>query len=579
MSERFLGGSDAPRERRESRDEYFDLLSRASQGVDALSLQERERLVAFGYHYLDVEKNMYEATHSFERAQNFEGLRKVADQLLRERPDSYELPHVLTLLEDYEGMRNLLNSETASRHFTYPRAFRPLKGHLWKHMQKFLDENGTPIATGIVTPEIDIVAIRNLAHQYDVAVPIARGGLKQGAIASLWMPTRIIDIAAHNRTVPESEWVNPVSPEDFAGKRVLLFDKDAVTGASIREAIKMLAPFHPAAIDVYFAHDVGPGGHTKTEGLPTGLNIFYPNNAPLEKAGDAYIEAHEKLGTQYGRRRQIESLFTGEIQNIKEQYPDLSESLEEFASQQLHAFDSLNQLLPGISEVREKILQRLHGIYETHQEYLKSDMYNLFPGVLDNFKQLLSATEPLPVTFEEELVRARYKEQTEEVAQSRNIENPHYPSDSLAAFDAAYAAVKQGFDVALIVGPEGFAYEPYFLDLGLPTVAVNIPESGEGEARTITALDDLSTLQGKKVLVVEDDVRTGATLQKLIEHLESNMPAHLGLYLGQRESFQKTTNIPQAFAETFTAGVDTDPALAGQNFREYLESKGLKCFK
>jgi len=140
-------------------------------------------------------------------------------------------------------------------------------------------------------------------------------------------------------------------------------------------------------------------------------------------------------------------------------------------------------------------------------------------------------------------------------------------------------AVKEGFDMALIVGPEGFAYEPYFRDLGLSTVAVNIPESREGEHRTIQLFDDLSVLQGKKVLVVEDDIRTGATLQKLLEQLKDHKPQQLGLYLGQKESFQRMENIPQDFEKTYIAGSGIDLAAAAKEFRDYLESRGLKIFK
>lgn len=71
--------------------------------------------------------------------------------------------------------------------------FNALNQALYDHVHIFLDENGTPIATGGINKGVDLIAIRNLSHNYDVAVPIARGGLNQGAIANLWeMTTRII---------------------------------------------------------------------------------------------------------------------------------------------------------------------------------------------------------------------------------------------------------------------------------------------------------------------------------------------------------------------------------------------------
>ena len=220
-------------------DEHDSLLSRARLSVETLSPQERKRLVEFGHHYLDDEKNTYEAMRTFEATQDFEGLRKMADYFLREQPDSFDLPRVLTDLEDHEGIRNLLNRKDVEFiKATYEKSFESLNKPLHDYIKNFLEENKTPVATGKINQGIDLVAIRNLAQEYDVAVPIARGGLNQGAIACLWgMPTRIVDIAAHKRKKARGKWVNPVSAEDFNGKRVLLFDKDAVTGASVRKAV------------------------------------------------------------------------------------------------------------------------------------------------------------------------------------------------------------------------------------------------------------------------------------------------------------------------------------------------------
>jgi len=522
---------------------------------------------------------------TFEAIQDFDGLRKVADYLLREQPTNFYLPRVLTGLEDHEGIRSLLNREDIEfEKFTYAgiieEAFESLDGPLRDYIEKFLEENKTPVATGSINRGIDLVAIRNLAQEYNVAVPIARGGLRQGAIARLWdMPTRIVDIAAHKRKVARGKWVNPVSAEDFNEKRVLLFDKDAVTGASVRKAVSMLKEFQTKSVGAYFTHEVLESGSagigTTTRGLPEELEIFSPKNASMKNAGDAYVEAHEKLETLYGRRRKAERQFIEEAEKMRQQFPELAESLKAFASKQFSVFDSLNPNLAGIAEVRENILATVNHLYRDHKNFLKNEMYGL-SGVADSFRRLLETTQLLRPGFESEIIRARYRRHGEEAAQRRNVENPHHPSSPLAAFNAARKAAKEGFDVALIVGPEGFAYEPYFRDLGIQTVAVNIPESGKDEPRTIKVFDNLAELQGKKVLVVEDDVRTGATLQKLLETLEPHNPARLGLYLGQPKQFQEIPNIPQKFETTYLA---EESATASQEFNEYLESRNLKIFK
>ncbi|HPN54483.1 MAG TPA: phosphoribosyltransferase family protein [Candidatus Moranbacteria bacterium] len=582
-------------QKRHNNDEYHKLLSHASGKADNLSFQERERLAELGYYFLEIEKNKTRALDISEVLQDFNMMRKIADQLLLEQPvtSAYNLPVALLNLEDHESIRNLLNNnETLFKNNGYAKPMEPLIYPLFDYVKKFLNKNGTPIATGMINEGVDIIAIHNLAKQYDIAVPIARGGLYQGAIANLWdMPTKTVDISAHNRKISRGKWVDNVSKKDFEGKRVLLFDKDALTGASVRKTIKMLSKFKPASVGIYFTHNtIESGGvYTHTENLPKELKIFCPNNAPMQKAGDVYIEAHEKLDTLYGRRRKVEQLFMNEAQRIKERYPDLSKALEKFISEQLKMFDSLNPYLPGVSRIREHILLRTNSIFKEHSNYSKvnpqddsnlpeSNLYD-FPRVMDNFKKMLSNTRPLPNNFERELIEARYEKQAQEESEKRGVENIHIPSYPLTAFEAAREAVKKEFDVALIVGPEGFAYEPYFIDLGLPTLAINIPESKENETRTLTSFDDLSVLKNKKVLVVEDDVRTGATLQKIIEHIKPYAPAQLGLYLGQPAVFQKTESIPSDFSEIYMAKSYDDSENAAKNFLEYLESKGLKLFK
>ena len=76
---------------------------------------------------------------------------------------------------------------------------------------------------------------------------------------------------------------------------------------------------------------------------------------------------------------------------------------------------------------------------------------------------------------------------------------------------------------------------------------------------------------------MEDDIRTGATLQKLLEQIKPNEPAELDLYLGQSINYQKIENIPEDFTDTFV--VKTDTVTAGIEFRDYLKSRGLKILK
>ena len=573
---------------RDEIEEYHNLLGRAKAGVDTLSSEERERLTEIGYHDLYDNENGYRAMRVFEVLQDFVGLRKTAEWMSEKIPDSYDLSEVLLALEDYNTLRDLLNQRSDKSNNGYDifgEAFYPLVEPLSEYIKQYLKNNGTPVATGDMDVAKDLTAIRNLAQEYDIAVPIARGGLRQGAIADLWgMKTRIIDIAAHERKTPRGKWVSPVEEKEFAGKRVLLFDKDAVSGATIKKVVKMLAGFKPERTDVYFFYNIVPAENraigTVVDGLPPEVTTYCPANAPRHNTGDAFIEAHEKLGTTYGQRRLVERTYVEEfIPSLKKQYPDLAKAAETFLVRHLQVYDSLNPYLAGVEKLREHILSNLNKIHEDCESYLKTKMFEVMPNVKEGLRRIMETANPLSVGFETDLINARYRSQTDEMAKKRGVENPHNPSQPLAAFHAARTAVEKGFDIALIVGPEGFAYEPYFLDLGIQTVAVNIPESGESETRTIKLFGDLAVLQDKKVLVVEDDIRTGATLQKVLETLQPNKPRQLGLYLGQPENYQIKANIPVDFTETYVAGDGVKEEELAEGFKKYLESKGLRIFK
>lgn len=580
------GAKDEKDKEEEIYDEYLEILTKATETPQSLEPQERQRLLDISYSYLQEDDKYYKAFRAFKALNHFEGIRDVANLLEFRGNKGADLIFCLVLLEDHEEIRKLLNEAEVGDFLMDAEVFRIMAKDFFSYLKNFLEKNKTPVATGSIDLGNDLIAIRNLAHEYDVAVPIARGGLKSGAVAALWgMPTKTLDIAAHKRDVPTGEWVDPVSEQDFAGKRVLLFDKDAVSGATIQQATKMLAGFHPASVAVYFNFPVVENTKkraigTFTDGLPPEVKVLDRKTAPMKEAGEVYIEAHEKLKTLYGQRRLMEKAYREElIPKIREIFPDLADLIQDFLSKNLALFDSLNQFLPGINEIRRSIIFRLKGIEKHLEDCIKLQIWEVDPRFKENFKGVLATTKLWADSFDDSLVRGRYGESREEAAKSRGVENFHNTSSSIAAFNAAMEASKKGFEVALIVGPEGFAYEPYFADFGIKTVAINIPESRPGQPRDMQVFEDLSVLAGKKVLVVEDDVRTGATLRRILDGLRDTQPSEVGLYLGQNENFQLMKNVPAEFKEVFVAKKDSIQEDQGKKFRDYLQTKGQRIFK
>jgi hypothetical protein len=109
---------------------------------------------------------------------------------------------------------------------------------------------------------------------------------------------------------------------------------------------------------------------------------------------------------------------------------------------------------------------------------------------------------------------------------------------------------RKEYDLGLIVGDEAYPIAPIFELLKLPLVNVWVDE--HTEERPFRALDDLSILSGKKVLIVEDDVRAGRTLERVVGKIADFKPEKLGLFLSLPLRRQKLENVPKEISASYT---------------------------
>lgn len=202
-------------------------------------LKARRQALANILHFIDS-SNTYDAYKTFSRLNDYIGLYHIS-----RHPDIslYDKLLALIQLEDHEELARVLDTEIDEKGIYLSVGMRLLEKPVWNYVDSFLKGKGLT-ATGMLNDDLDLLAIKQLAEQYDIAVPIARGGLKQGAIAELFgMEIRLLNIESHGRETPSNEWIDDISARDFRKKRVLLFDKDAVTGGTIREAVRILSEF------------------------------------------------------------------------------------------------------------------------------------------------------------------------------------------------------------------------------------------------------------------------------------------------------------------------------------------------
>ncbi|HKY62468.1 MAG TPA: phosphoribosyltransferase family protein [bacterium] len=505
----------------------------AGRGRQALSDAEKKFLLTLAHRQLDEYSKppheYYQAYQIFTLLQDFPGLRRLAD-VVEEGNAHRRL--ALWMLEDYN---RAFGSSDRDADF-----FQGLHRAVFQQVGEFAAKHGYPKPNTFM---LDRTAanLKQLAASYDLVLAIAKGGLSSGGVAEfLDIPVKVVDIHAHNRKKPTSKFVGEVRTEEIAGKRILFVDKDIVSGASIEEALRLISPYRPAAVGAYFNHEPARivSQSTLQELRNRGIALHFPNEIEAPSSTLAiFHHAHEKLNTPLGRLRRA----SRELQEL------LGEEARPYLEREERAFFALNPLVPGVLRIRASMMMRLEGVVQSYRDALKFD-----PGHAQNYAfDILRSNPVFPVGSVDELARARYYGKGIEAAEDYGLANVHGPHSYVAAFNAAQKTVKRGHELALIVGPEGFAYAPIFHDLGLETLAVNIGEANPAGKRPVEALDDLSRLRGKKVLVVEDDVHSGEPLRSLLAEIKPYRPSALNLYLGLPAFRQNLENVPPGFRKVY----------------------------
>jgi hypoxanthine phosphoribosyltransferase len=129
----------------------------------------------------------------------------------------------------------------------------------------------------------------------------------------------------------------------------------------------------------------------------------------------------------------------------------------------------------------------------------------------------------------------------------------HFSDHPIEALATARAAVNDDQnDIGVVIGPEGFMYASMFSLLGFPLVNIHIDEYCKTEDRPYKELDDISCIKGKRVLLIEDDVVTGKTLEKALSKIEAYSPSEVSVYLGTRRDKQKLENVPKQIRRVYT---------------------------
>jgi len=144
------------------------------------------------------------------------------------------------------------------------------------------------------------------------------------------------------------------------------------------------------------------------------------------------------------------------------------------------------------------------------------------------------------------------------------------PHDAIAAFGMAKYLTSREFDYYLAVAPEGHIYGYFFECFGFSTMDIFVPYPPD----TFVVRDDLSCIKGKRVLIIEDDVMSGRSLQLVVQELLRHEPAHIELYLGHSKGIQHPENVSKVIEHIyFTEDIYAthDPLLLEQEFQQFFK--------
>ena len=135
--------------------------------------------------------------------------------------------------------------------------------------------------------------------------------------------------------------------------------------------------------------------------------------------------------------------------------------------------------------------------------------------------------------------------------------NNFVPHDVVSAYAMAfYLTHPPQFDTLVAIAPEGYIYGYFFSVLGYEPqgLYVDFPPT----RYSLLEPEKLKPLQ--RILLIEDDVIGGTTLQLVVKALQPYYPAKLALYLGHHQGYQHLENIPAQISDIYLAEKTLDDA-------------------
>jgi len=217
--------------------------------------------------------------------------------------------------------------------------------------------------------------------------------------------------------------------------------------------------------------------------------------------------------------------------------------------------DTLSRSDPQIADFG---LRRLEAVDHQIRGYL--ELYDIIKDGPPLFGKSPEDTERM---LKVELLEKLVSQEALEYAEKHGWGKVFKPHSRLESAVNADMIIRSGdIDIGLSVEPEGCAYAYFFETLGLGVLHVYAEFDGMGGIDFQLA-EPLDAMRGRRVLIIEDDIRSGLTMRNVLEGIRGIDVGSYSLFLGNNLAYQNLDSVPPQIVRTYLntmerTGLDRD---------------------
>jgi len=249
-----------------------------------------------------LHREFYLAVECYQKTGKSEKLRETAVNALEDGDAGslYEASRAYNILRDLEGVHSVIKAAIGQGIAGEIENYLPdeLCTDFYAKLDGYCKRHGfDPCVKFPLAKSIN--AAFNLVPKYDLGIGVAKGGLYSSFLFSLFgLKTYTVEV--HNHNGEGILKIENLAPEKLEGKRVLVLDKDVVSGNTLKLVAEALGKMRASAFDVFLSYnpvcESGASIGSVVKNVPKQFgNVFYPALFGYDRFVEALETLEEKL--------------------------------------------------------------------------------------------------------------------------------------------------------------------------------------------------------------------------------------------------------------------------------------------